>query len=146
MSRSASLSPRSHGGLRALVWPEHLDRLAELTIALDAVAADPPEILAGDAVDVLPALDRSGRLSIERPLVVFHAMVRLHVPADRRPAFDRSIAALADRRRLLHVSLEVAPRAHPRRSEGHLLNLGDSTGPDVELAVTEGHGRWIAPL
>ena len=127
--------PEQRLWLQALVWPEHRDRFAELATALDEVAADPPEILQGDAIEMLPRLG----LPEDVPLVVFHAMVRIHVPADRREAFDAAIAALGRRRRLLHVSLEID------RGPA-LLALRDSQGEDRDLARVEGHGRWIQPL
>jgi hypothetical protein len=131
--------PDQRRWLQALVWPEHRERFAELATALDAVAADPPAILQGDAIELLPRLDAE-RLAGDIPLVVFHAMVRVHVPADRRAAFDAAIAALGRRRRLLHVTFEIGPQDAP------LLALRDSHGADRDLALVEGHGRWIQPL
>ena len=133
--------PEERLWLQALVWPEHRDRLIELATALDAVAADPPAILQGDAIEVLPRLD-ADRLPDDVPLVVFHAMVRVHVPADRRAAFDSAIATLGGRRRLLHVSFELSGRDR----SAPLLTLRDSQGEDRDLARVEGHGRWIQPL
>ena len=132
--------PHERLWLKALVWPEHRDRFAELEAALAVVAADPPEVLQGDAIDVLPRLDAE-RLADDVPVVVFHSMVRAHVPEDRRGAFDAAIDALAGRRRLLHVSLEGA-----RDLRAHLLRLQDSEGEARDLAVAQGHGRWIEPL
>jgi hypothetical protein len=137
--------PEQRLWLQALVWPEHRDRFAELATALDAVAADPPTILRGDAIELLPRLDAE-TLADDIPLVVFHAMVRIHVPADRRAAFDAAIAALGRRRRVLHVSLEMPPRGSPYDRSAPLLALRDSQGPDRDLALAEGHGRWIQPL
>lgn len=137
--------PDQRQWLQALIWPEHRDRIGQLRAALDAVADNPPTILQGDAIDLLPDLDAS-RLPDDIPLVVFHAMVRIHVPANRRNAFDRAIDALAQRRRLLHISLELPPADAPYDRTGHLLALRDSCGPDRDLALAEGHGRWIAPL
>lgn len=137
--------PEQRLWLQALVWPEHRDRLAQLTAALDDVAADPPTILKGDAIDALPGLDADG-LADDVPLVVLHAMVRIHVPAARRGAFDAAIAALACRRRLLHVSLEIPPRDSGYERTAHLLALRDSAGAARDLALVEGHGRWIRPL
>ena len=137
--------PEQRPWLQALIWPEHRDRFTELATALDAIAADPPEILQGDAIELLPRLDLE-RLADDIPLVVFHAMVRIHVPADRRAAFDAAITALGERRRLLHVSLEIAQRDSPHDRKAPLLALRDSQGEDSDLARVEGHGRWIQPL
>jgi hypothetical protein len=137
--------PEQRLWLQALVWPEHRDRLAELATALDAVAADPPVILEGDAIELLPELD-AARLADDLPLVVFHAMVRLHVPADRRALFDAAISALGRRRRLFHVAFEIPPRDSPHDRRDALLSLRDSHGPARDLARAQGHGRWLEPL
>jgi hypothetical protein len=137
--------PEQRLWLRALVWPEHRDRFAELATALDAIALDPPTVLQGDAIVMLPRLDAE-RLADDIPLVVFHSMVRIHVAADRRGAFDAAITALGRRRRLLHVSLEIAPRDSAYHQRAPLLALRDSQGPQRDLALAEGHGRWIEPL
>jgi hypothetical protein len=131
--------PRQRRWLQALVWPEHTDRFAQLARALDAVAADPPELLAGDAIERLPELDGS-RLATDVPLVVFHSQVRIHVAEDRRAAFDAAIDALGVRRRLLHVALEHRDTRSP------VISLHDTEGDDVDLAIAHGHGRWIQPL
>jgi hypothetical protein len=137
--------PEQRLWLQALVWPEHRDRFVELASALDAVAADPPTIVQGDAIEMLPRLDGE-RLADDIPLVVSHAMVRMHVPADRRSAFNAAIVALGRRRRVLHVSLEIAPQGSPYDRSAPLLALRDSQGVDRDLALAEGHGRWIQPL
>ncbi len=87
---------------------------------------------------MLPRLDAE-RLADDIPLVVFHALVRVHVPADRRAAFDSAIAALGARRRVLHVSLEFAGKQSTARP--------GSTGKCAarDLARVEGHGRWVQP-
>jgi hypothetical protein len=130
--------PDERRWLQALVWPEHVDRYAQLGAALDAVAADPPEIIPGDAIELLGRLDAE-RLPTDAPLVVFHSMVRIHVPRDRRAAFDGAIAALARRRRLFHIAFE-----HTERGPA-TLSLADSEGQDGVIARVHGHGRWLAP-
>src|SRR3954451_12987952 len=136
--------PEQRLWLRALVWPEHRDRFAELATALDVIALDPPTVLQGDAIVMLPHLD--AELAADIPLVVFHSMVRVHVAADRRGVFDAAITALGRRRRLLHVSLEIPPQDSPYRQRAPLLALRDSQGAQRDLALAEGHGRWMQPL
>src|SRR5262249_33538374 len=53
-----ALDPDARRWLEALVWPENLDRRALLAAALDVVAAAPPAIPRGDALDGLPRLTR----------------------------------------------------------------------------------------
>ncbi len=130
--------PEERHWLQALVWPEHVDRYAQLGVALDAVAAEPPEIIGGDAIELLGRLDEE-RIAVDADLVVFHSMVRIHVPPERRGLFDRAIEALGARRRLFHIAFEHSDRGPA------LLSLGDSAQPDLMLARVHGHGRWLAP-
>ncbi len=41
--------------LRALVWPENVRQAAQLTAALELVAADPPQIVTGDTTEGMRA-------------------------------------------------------------------------------------------
>jgi hypothetical protein len=130
--------------LEALVWPENHDQRALLTAALDLVAADPPAMLRGDAIDVLPRLART--LPAGEPRVVFHSATRMHVPADRLDAFDAAIASLGDTGPLWWLSVEDAPDPDPRPAParpGAALHLRAPDGHRRTLAVVEGHLRWL---
>lgn len=139
---------RDRRWLRALVWPENLAQ-AELLAAAMAVVADRPyRIVAGDAIDVLPALD--AELPTDRPLVVWHAATRAHVPTGRRAAFDAAIAGLGARRPLHVLSLE-SPATDPeawyaRHGFGYALVLRSGAGRPRPLAAADGHAGWITPV
>jgi hypothetical protein len=133
--------------LRALVWPENHDQRLLLTAALDLVAGDPPPILPGDAIDVLPGL--AAALPEGEPRVVYHSATRMHVPAERLDAFDASIASLGESGPLWWLSVEDAPdpdpRADPSRG-GASLRLRGPGGQARDLAIVEGHLRWVETL
>ncbi len=86
----------------------------------------------------------SGRLDVERiaadaDLVVFHSMVRIHVPRERRDAFDAAIAGSP-------AGAGCSTSRSSTATKGPaLLSLADSEGEDVVLARVHGHGRWLAP-
>ncbi|WP_152648864.1 DUF2332 domain-containing protein [Streptacidiphilus anmyonensis] len=133
--------------LRALVWPENQDQGLLLAAALDLVAGDPPPILAGDAIDVLPGLAAS--LPDGEPRVVYHSATRMHVPAERLDAFDAAIASLGDSGPLWWLSVEEAPDPDPRTDPsrgGASLRLRGPDGDCRDLAVVEGHLRWVETL
>lgn len=46
--------PAAAGWLRALVWPDQPERAERLARAIADAAADPPSLLSGDALDLLP--------------------------------------------------------------------------------------------
>ncbi len=71
--------------LRALIWPEHRDRLNRLSAALDIVAADPPRIDTADVIDGLPALIDAA--PSDCTVVVFHSAVLAYLNLDDRSRF-----------------------------------------------------------
>jgi hypothetical protein len=139
--------PDAREWLEALVWPENHAQRELLGRALAAVAADPPPIAAGDAVDVLPEL--AAGLPAGEPRLVFHAATRIHVPRERRAAFDAAIQAAGATGPLWHLSVEGAPQPDPRSSPtryGAGLQLRDPSGDTRTVAVVDGHLRWIETL
>ena len=132
--------------LRALVWPENQDEADLLTLALDQVAADPPVILPGNAIQVCPELGL--RLPPGEPRVVFHAATRMHVPETERAAFDEAIDSLGATGPLYHAWHEQAWAPHaalPDDGSGALALHGPGDRRAVPLARVEGHLRWMMP-
>lgn len=139
--------PADRGWLESLVFPENGHQAALLSNALDIVAADPPVIHRGDAIDLCPELAR--RLPPGEPRVVFHAATRLHVPADRRDAFDAAIDSLGQDAPLYLVCVERPPDPDPRPQParpGVAVTLRTPDGRSTDLAVAEGRLEWIEPL
>jgi hypothetical protein len=131
--------------LRALVWPENQHAADLLMAALDSVAADPPAIVAGDAISVCPRLGRS--LPPGEPRVVFHAATRMHVPRDRRAAFDEAIDSVAEGGPLFHVWLEPPSVPHHGMAggAGEMLAMhGPGDAGAVPVARVDGHLEWAA--
>ena len=111
--------------------------------ALQSVAADPPAIVAGDAIDVCPELGRS--LPRGEPRLVFHAATRMHVPKDRRAAFDAAIDSMADGGPLFHAWLEPASVPHHGMAggAGEMLAMhGPGDLSAVPVARVDGHLEW----
>jgi hypothetical protein len=127
--------------LRALIWPENTAQAALQDEALRVVADDPPRTFAGDVVDVLPEV--VARVPRGTPVIVFHSATRLHVPVDRRKAFDAAIAGVAAGHELFHLSYELSYEA-PEDFEGFALELRRGDGRTHRLAVGDGHGEWMS--
>jgi hypothetical protein len=133
--------------LRALVWPENGQEAALLTAALATVAAEPPAVIAGDAIEVCPALGR--RLPPGEPRIVFHFATRMHVPAQRRPAFDAAIDSMSRTGPLYHAWLEPASAQHaglpPADPQALVMHHPERDGL-LGLAEVGGHLEWVKPL
>jgi hypothetical protein len=144
----SATDPDDRRWLEALVWPENRLQADLLHHALEIVAADPPTILAGDAVDICPRLARA--LPPGEARVAFQAATRMHVPEERRDDFDEAIAALGHDAPLYRLALEDGlpdpdPRPQPARPGG-ALTLHSPSGPPSHLAIVDGHLDWIEPL
>jgi hypothetical protein len=128
--------------LRALIWPEDVERAAQLDAALAVVTADPPRLLAGDIADLADRLD--AELPAGEPRVVFHSAVRGHVAPEDQPAFDDAVKRLGTRAPLSELSLESGLHDDPRTAseDPHFLLKLDGR----PLAFVEGHGAWIEPV
>ena len=137
--------PGERAWLQALVWPENHRQRALLTTALELAAADPPPILAGDVIDVLPGF--AGTLPAGQPRVVFHSATRMHVPASRLAAFDAAIERAGDTGPLWRLSIEDAPEAQARHRTarpGPALQLRrPGTAAAETIAIVDGHLAWI---
>ena len=139
--------PDAREWLEALVWPENSAQRELLGRALAEVAADPPPITAGDAVDVLPRV--AAALPAGETRLVFHAATRIHVPRERRPAFDAAVLAAGATGPLWRLWVEGAPQPDPRPDPvryGAALALRDPAGHTRTMAVVDGHLRWIETL
>jgi hypothetical protein len=141
------LDPDARAWIEALIWPENEGQRVLLSAALALAAADPPDVRRGDAVDVLPEV--AATLPAGAPRVVYHAATRMHVPKERRAAFDGAIAALGRTGPLWHLSVEYPPRPDPRPDpsrRGIALRLQPPSGAARTVAVVEAHLRWIETL
>ncbi|MGH2456898.1 MAG: DUF2332 domain-containing protein [Candidatus Limnocylindria bacterium] len=150
--------PATVGWLRALVWPEHVDRMAILDAAVGVAHAHPPRLVRGDLVDDLPAL--AGQAPSGSPLVVTDTWVLAYVEPARRRAFVAGLGALAAARGApvwlvsceseeVLASLEVGLGQAPADDSGGLSTLSlHRFAPGRQathrlLATCHAHGRWL---
>jgi hypothetical protein len=127
--------------LQTLVWPEHEDRRARLSAAVELARTDPPTIMRGDLVETLPALvERAPR---DATLVVYHSAVLAYLSSEDRQRFVDVVRGLPVR----WVSNE-GPDVVPS------IQAPDPPAPDPFLLAVDGrpvgwahgHGRelwWI---
>ncbi|WP_158566245.1 DUF2332 domain-containing protein [Micromonospora craterilacus] len=129
--------------LRALVWPENSHQAAQLQAAMEVVAADPPRVRGGNAIEVGPKV--AATLPPGLPRLVVHTATRIHVPAEDRPAFDAAVASFGVHGPMLHLALEDDQRTAPSGRPGVGLTATDAAGSRT-IAVADGHLAWLEPL
>lgn len=149
--------PDTRAWLRALVWPEHRDRMELLDAALQLAREDPPPLAQGDLAADLPHLSASAPPNAA--LVVTASWVLAYVTPERRRAFLTSLREIAAQRRQdvwlvagegqsvlasLELGLVDAPPDGYGPSMLGLCRFGQDGATDCRLlAECHAHGRWI---
>jgi hypothetical protein len=127
--------------LRALVWPEHADRRERLNGALEVAAADPPDVVAGDAVERLPELLEGVPRGTAVCLVI--TLLLYQLPEAERERFRDRVRELgADRE--LHWIASGGDADRDRHATG--LQYGWVEAGELrrtQLGAFEAHGRWL---
>lgn len=151
--------PDTREWLRALVWPEHPDRLAMLDAALAVARRDPPIIERGDLVEDLAPLAAQAPPAAEAALTVVSTWTLAYLPPERRRAFVARLAELAasatrpvwlvaGEAESVLASMEVGLGTMPADGFGPStlsLHRFDPDGAREHrlLAEAHPHGRWI---
>jgi len=124
--------------LRALIWPEHTDRLAMLDKAIAVVQQSPATMVQGDALETLPqALDT---VPVDDPVFVFHSFTINQWTEQARERLWEVIDKAASERPLHYLTLEALNVEWPELT---LTQWENGKRRSQLLARCEGHCRWI---
>jgi hypothetical protein len=151
-------APATGEWLRALVWPEHRDRMAVLAGALSIARQDPPRVVRGDLTTDLRSLAEAAPTAAA--LVVTSTWTLAYVGAPDRGRFVDELRQLAAARgqdvwlvagegQAVMASLGLDLAEPPPAGTGGpsmlaLCRFGtDGTANGRLLAECHAHGRWI---
>lgn len=130
--------------LRALVWPEHVERAAILQQALTLARDASLTLLTGDALTVLP--QAVAMAPVDAALCVFHIATLGHFPLDARERFRTLIVELAHQRDLFWLSSEGIGLGAQRRQGEYAMRLTmfqRRRQTERLLAYQHPHGAWL---
>jgi len=125
--------------LEAFVWPDQTERLRRLREAVATARDDPPELVAGDYVDLLPSLlaERGDALT-----VVVSSVTTIYLSDERHAELVAALDRAGAEAPLAWLSLE-GPR-HGGQFDGALLELTTWPGEERrQLAQVDHHARWL---
>ena len=128
--------PDARDWLKALVWPDQVQRFARLEQAL--AAAGTPPIQRGDALELLP--EAMAAAPEHEPVVVYHSMVTYQFSQDMREAFDAMLIMASLRRPVWRVSLEGTLSGDCPLL---LYSYRDGSKQKRHLANCNAHGEWL---
>jgi hypothetical protein len=124
--------------LRALIFPEHVERHAQLRAAIRVFREEPPRLVEGDASDRLPELLQEAPSG--ETLVVFATHVLCQLTPDRLVDLLKLLQSHGERRPLFFVSMEGRSGQH---SELSLTRYAGGARDTIKLADCNPHGQWI---
>lgn len=130
--------------LRALIWPEHIDRAHLLEKAVELARLDPPTIITGDASILLP--DVLSHVPTDSVLCVYHSYTLNQCPAPTREKIIEHLSTFAQERNFYRISLEWFSGQEQPHLE--LFTYGGGNAEYELLAYCESHGRmieWLQP-
>jgi hypothetical protein len=124
--------------LKSFVWADQIDRLRRLDRAIEALRTDPPELVQGDFIELLPGL-----LARRRPgvlTVVFQTATLNYLAPEQRNRL-RSILAEAG----VAGPLAFVSTGRPREQGATHWGVSLQTWPGERALVAEAdfHGSWL---
>jgi hypothetical protein len=128
--------------LEAFVWADQRERRERLHTAIEAVRADPPELLRGDYVELLPSVLRDRRA--DALTVVLTSVSTVYLDEERYQELVRSLARAGGEAPLAWLSLEGVRNGPDASVEGIVLELTVWPGATRRrLARVDYHAAWL---
>ena len=124
--------------LRALIWPDQPARRELLNAAIEELRADPPDLIAGDALDLLPSLLRAA--PGDATVCVFHCHTLNQFSESQREQFSGLLAEASRQRPVVELSAEWLRTPAP---ELRLIGYEAGRSRSQHLANVDHHGCWI---
>ncbi len=123
--------------LRALIYPEQIDRAHRLEQAIALARHHPPLIHAGNALEVVPrALDA---IAPNIPVLLFHSFVLNQFTDHDRAEYFAILKTKSAGRRIFDLALEPSDWPAPMT----LTKYHDGVAQDKPLAICDHLGRWM---
>ncbi|AIE84190.1 DUF2332 domain-containing protein [Fimbriimonas ginsengisoli] len=120
--------------LRALIWPDHTERITLLTEAILVQREFDIEMRKGDGIELLPSVIQE--IPSDVVPYVFHTHVANQLSSEQKGKLLAAIERLGRDRDVIHVFNNIHPHLHATVVSGGRQR-------EIPLARTEGHGRWV---
>lgn len=132
-----ALDPDALLWLRALIWPEHLERHQRLVDAAEELRAHPVRLLGGDAAEALPGL--LSETPEDEALTVYTTVALYQFPRAARERVEEALIDASRGRPIWRVALEGVDAM-----ELTLTRYRDGSAAPTELLATASpHGWWL---
>lgn len=128
--------PDDYLWLKALIWPNHLERRELFDEAAKEVTQHSPDLVEGDGVSLLP--DIASRIPEEAAVCVFHTHVANQLPQEVKTTLLENIQMIGQKRDIFHLYNNMQDR------NLHLDYYRDGGEYTNTVGETDGHGSWFS--
>ncbi|OQR56978.1 DUF2332 domain-containing protein [Bacillus sp. CDB3] len=122
--------------LRALIWPEHEERLEKFDQAAALVKEKSVKLIEGDGVALLPAV--ADQISEDTVICIFHTHVANQMPEQVKYKLEKQIKEIGAKRDVFHLYNNMWDR------ELHIDYYINGNEYCETVGETEGHGKWFS--
>jgi hypothetical protein len=123
---------------RALIWPEHQERVDRLLRAVQIARHEPPQLIAGDALETLP--DVLAMIRQDLTVCLYHMHTINQFPQEARERLSALIAEHGAQRDLYRISSEGIGTPH---TQLELVAFKRGVKTEKVLAYVDSHGQWV---
>lgn len=121
--------------LKALIWPEHEERLALFEKAATCFIENPVKLIEGDGVALLSEVAEN--LPEDTAICIFHTHVANQIPEDSKYELIEKIKTIGNKRDVFHLYNNMWDR------KLHLDYFLNGVEYHQTIGETDGHGRWF---
>lgn len=125
---------------RALIWPEQLDRVERFETAVAIARENPPPLLKGNALDLLP--DTIEAMPADAGVLVYHSFVLNQWAPEDRSRLDDLLMARSRSRSIDRVAVEMETRGVAYPAITHTRYSGGEA-TTRRLGTAHYHGVWL---
>ncbi|QQE77197.1 DUF2332 domain-containing protein [Alicyclobacillus sp. SO9] len=122
--------------LKALIWPEHADRMECFENAADCFQSQSAELIEGDAISLLPRV--AGQSPDESVLCIFHTHVANQFSEAQKAKLLDTVRHIGGKQDVLHLYNNITDVGRL-----HLDSFIDGNESHEIVGDTDGHGRWF---
>lgn len=127
--------------LECFVWADQPERLERLRRAIDVLRREPPELVRGDYVELLPRL--LAERSLDALTVVFQTASTGYLSGERYSVLQGVLAEQAAEVPFAWISTRRRHEQETERKDGYELEAGIRPEPPRLVAHMGFHGQWL---
>lgn len=121
--------------LKALIWPEHQERLLAFEQAAGQLAENPVRLIEGDGVSMIG--EAAEQVPADSLLCIFHTHVANQMPASVKRKLEERIQGIGRKRNVIHIYNNMWD------SLLHVDAYINGQETSQIIGRTDGHGHWF---